>query len=109
MQTYIHTYIQEPAGPRVHEVPSVTPRQEPAGLRVREGAPSGDSERKLYSEALANKILTNKFKLTVKSNENIPPGTINSLLKTKINPTEIQVGINTFKSLKTGGINRNKQ
>jgi hypothetical protein len=94
---------QEPAGPRVHGAPSVTPRQEPAGLRVREGAQSGDSERKLYSEALANKIFTNKFKLTVKSNENLPPDTIKGLLETKINPTEIKVGINTFKSLKTGG------
>ena len=46
---------QEPAGPRVHGAPSVTPRQEPAGLGVREGASSGDSERKLYSEAWANK------------------------------------------------------
>ena len=50
---------QEPAGPSVHGALSVTPRQEPAGLRVREGAQFGDSERKLYSEALANKIRTN--------------------------------------------------
>jgi len=99
---------QEPAGPRVHGAPSVTPRQEPAGLRVREGAPSGGSERKLYSEALANKIPKIKFKLTVKSNENLPPDTIKGLLKTKINPTEIKVGKNTFKSLKKrAGINRN--
>jgi len=49
------TPSQEPAGLRVHGAPSVTQRQEPAGLGVREGAPSGGSERKLYSEALANK------------------------------------------------------
>lgn len=95
---------QEPAGPRVHGAPSVIPRQEPAGPRVREGTPSGDNERKLYSEALTNKILTNKFKLTVKSNEHLPPDTIKGLLKTKINPTEMKVGINTFKSLKNGRV-----
>jgi len=49
---------------------------------------------------LANKIPKKKFKLTVKSNENLLPDTIQGLLKTKINPTEIKVGINTFKSLK---------
>jgi len=95
---------QEPGGPRLHGAPSVTQRREPAGLRVREGAPSGGSERKLYSEALANKIPKNKFKLTVKSNENLPPDTIKGLLKTKINPTEIKVGINTFKTLKNGRV-----
>jgi hypothetical protein len=94
---------QEQVGPRVHGATSVTPRQEPAGLRVVEGAPFGDSERKLYSEALANKILTNKLKITVKSNDHLPPDTIKGLLKTKINPTEIKVGINTFMSVKTGG------
>ena len=99
---------REPAGPTVYWAQSVYPRQEPAGLRVMEGAPSGGRERKLYSKALANKIPKNKFKLTVKSNENLPPDTIKGLLKTKINPTEIKVGINTFKSLKKrAGINRN--
>jgi hypothetical protein len=81
---------QEPAGPREHGAPSVIPRQEPAGLRVRKGAPSGD-ERKIYSEAVSNKIFTKKFKLTVKSKEHPPPDTIKGLLKLKINPTEIRV------------------
>jgi hypothetical protein len=95
---------QEPAGPREHGASSVIPRQEPAGLRVREGSPSGDNERKLYSEAVFNKIFTKKFKLTVRSNKHLPPDTIKGLLKTKINPTEIKVGINTFKSLKKMGV-----
>jgi len=64
---------QEPAGRRVHGALSVILSQETAGLRVREGAPSGERERKLYSEALANTIFTNKFKLTVKSNEHPTP------------------------------------
>jgi hypothetical protein len=44
---------------KVQEASSVIPMQEPAGLRAREGSPSGDRERKLYSEALANNIQTN--------------------------------------------------
>jgi hypothetical protein len=87
-------------------VPSVVPRQEPAGLRVWEGAPSSKKEKELYSEALANKISTNKYKLTVKSNKHLLPDTIKGILKSKINPTDIKVGINTFKSLKKwAGIN----
>ena len=71
---------------------------------MREGAPSGEKERKLYSEALANKIFTKKCRLTVKSNEHIRPETIKGLLKSKIKPTEIKIGINTFKSLKNGQV-----
>jgi len=95
---------QKPAGLREQGSPSLIVSQKPAGLRAREGAPSGGKERKLYAEALANKILTNKFKLTVKSKEHLPPETIKGLLKSKINPTEIKVGINTFKSLKNGQV-----
>ena len=95
---------REPAGPTVYWAQSVYPRQEPAGLRIREGSPSGGSKRKLYSEAVVNKIPKNKFKLTVQSNEKLPPDNIKGLLKTKINPTEIKVGINTFKSPKDGGV-----
>ena len=98
------TTIQEAAGPRVHGGPSVIPMQETSRLRVREGAPSGDSERKLYSEALASKITKKKFKLTVRSKEQLSPDTIKGLLKTKVNPTEIKVGINSFKSLKNGRV-----
>jgi len=95
--------IQEPAGLRGQGAPSVIETQGPAGQRVRVGAPSGERERKLYSEAVTNKVFMNKYKLTVKSNEHLPPETIKGLLKSKINPTEIKVGINTFKSLKKTG------
>jgi len=94
---------QEPAGLKEHGSPSLIVSQETAELRAREGAHSGGRERKLYPEALANKIFTNKFKLTVKSNVHLPPETNNGLLKSKIDPTEIKVGINTFKSLKKTG------
>jgi hypothetical protein len=35
--------------------------RKPAGLRVKAGAPSGDNEGRLYSEAVSNKIFTKKF------------------------------------------------
>jgi len=44
------------------------------------------------------------FKLTVTVKGNQSPETIKGLLKSKINPTEIKVGINTFKSLKNGKV-----
>jgi hypothetical protein len=94
----------EPVRRRVNGESSVVLSQEPAGLRAREGAPSGVRERKLYSAALANKTFTNKFKLTVKSNEHLQPETIKGLLTFKINPTGIKIGINTFKSLKNGQV-----
>jgi hypothetical protein len=45
-----------------------------------------------------------RFKLTVKSKGNQSPETIKGLLKSKLNPTEIKVGKNTFKSLKNGKV-----
>jgi hypothetical protein len=45
-----------------------------------------------------------KYKLTLISKENQSPEIIKGLLKSAINPTEIKVGINTFKSLKNGKV-----
>jgi hypothetical protein len=45
-----------------------------------------------------------RFKLTIKSKGNQSPEAIKGLLKTKINPTEIKVGINTIKSLRNGKV-----
>jgi len=89
---------------KVHGAPSVILSQELTGLKARGMAPPGGRDRELYSEAVANEEVANKFKLTVKSKENQPPETIKGLLKSKINPTEIKVGISTFKSLKNGRI-----
>jgi len=88
----------------VHGAPSVILSQELTGLKARGMAAPGGRERELYSAVVANEAVANKFKLTVKSTENQPPETIKGLLKSKINPTEIKVGISTFKSLKNGRI-----
>jgi hypothetical protein len=43
-------------------------------------------------------------RLTVRSKINQPPDTIQKLLKSRINPTEIKVGITTLKSLRDGRV-----
>jgi hypothetical protein len=73
-------------------------------MAVKGAPPSGDREGKLYSEALRDEKTLKRFKLTVKSKENQRPDAIKGVLKSKINPTEIKVGINTFKSLKNGKV-----
>jgi hypothetical protein len=84
--------------------PSFILSQEPARMNARGVTPSGVREGKLYWEALGSEKKLTRFKLTVKSKENQSSETINGLLKSKINPTEIKVGINTFKSLKNWNV-----
>jgi len=72
-------------------------------MTKRGAAPSGVKEGNLYSEALGSEKKL-KFKLTIKSKENQSSETIKGLLKSKINPTEIKVGINIFKLLKNGKV-----
>jgi hypothetical protein len=73
-------------------------------MTARDVAPSGSRDGKLYSEALGREKNSKLFKLTVTAKGNQSPETIKGLLKSKINPTEIKVGINTFKSLKNGKV-----
>jgi len=54
--------------------------------------PSSGGGKKLYSEALSS-CLEKRYKLTVKSNSNQSTEMIKSVLKTKVNPTKIKVGI----------------
>jgi hypothetical protein len=89
---------------KVHRAPSLILSQEPAGMTARGVAPSGSRVGKLYSEALGSRKNLKRFKLTVKCKGNQPPETIKGLIKSKINPTKIKVGINTFKSLKDGKV-----
>jgi hypothetical protein len=63
------------------------------------------SNRKMYySDIVAGRKDERKFKVTVRSKENHTPETIKELIKAKINPTEMKVGISTFKTLKDGRI-----
>jgi predicted DNA-binding protein len=67
-----------------------------------EGSPTVVTERRLYSEALTNRI--SRFKLTVKPKKPLPPESIKELLKAKINPSKIKVGINTLRTLRNGQV-----
>ena len=89
---------------REHVMPSLICSQEPAGTTARRVTLPGGRGGKLYSEAVGGENNLKRFKLTVKSRDNHTPEKIKELLKAKINPTEIKVGINTFKSLKNGKV-----
>jgi hypothetical protein len=47
---------------------------------------------------------TTRFKITITSKENQTPVRLRELLKSKVNPSEIKVGINTLKSLRNGKV-----
>ena len=85
---------------KVHGAPSLIVSQEAARMTARGVAPSGVREGKLYLEALGSEKKLTRFKLTVISKENQSSETIKGLQKSKINSTEIKVGINNFMSLK---------
>jgi len=87
-----------------HPPPSVIITQELAGSRAQGPAPPGDRREKLYSAALGNKIKQQHFKISVKSKDNISGDAIKGILKSKINPTDIKVGIYSFKALTDGRV-----
>jgi len=76
--------------------------QTPATSEINQ-QPSSGGGKKLYSEVLSS-CLDKRYKLTVKSKSNQSTEIIKSVLKTKVNPTEIKVGIKSFKSLKDGRV-----
>jgi hypothetical protein len=76
--------------------------QIPLTSMINQQASSGGS-KKLYSELLSS-CLDKRYKLTVKSKSNQSTEIIKSVLKTKVNPTELKVGIKSFKSLKDGRV-----
>jgi len=83
--------------------------QSPGGFRelppsIKEDLPSS-AKNCYYSEVTAGQTIEkqhNTFKLFVKSKNNLSIEYIKNLLKTKVNPVEMKVGINSLKSLKMG-------
>jgi len=55
-----------------------------------------------YSTAVKNKI--QHFKITLKSEGNLPAETVKGILKSEINPTDIKVGINSYKLFTNGRV-----
>jgi hypothetical protein len=65
--------------------------------------PSFGCGKKLYSEAFTAGI-DKRYKLTVKSKSKQSTEMIETVLRTYVIPTEMGVGIKTFKSLKDGRV-----
>jgi hypothetical protein len=73
-----------------------------SGTKGRRGTPPGGE--KLYSDLVGSGKAKKLFHLTVKSKGNITQEKVTELLMSKINPTEIKVGINKFRVLNNGNI-----
>jgi hypothetical protein len=77
--------------------------REPPRTTSRQVLTSEDSNLKLYSRVVAG-CAERKYRLTLRSKVNQPPDMIKKLLNTKVNPTEIKVGITSLKSLRDGRV-----
>ena len=84
-----------------HIETSYARRQEPPRLGSRQVLPPHDNNRKLYASVVATTAET-KHKALVRSKINQTPEMIKNQLKTKVNPTEIGVGITSLKMLRDG-------
>ena len=74
------------------------------GATAQRREPPGESNKNSYADVVRNKKKENKFKIMVKTRINHSPETIKNILKTKINPIEIKVGISSLKTLKDGRV-----
>jgi len=84
-----------------HGRPSNVSCLKPAGKAARCMALPTDKASRLYTAVVKEKK-AKTYNMTVRSKGTHPPETIKQLLKAKINPSEIKVGINTFKTLNSG-------
>jgi hypothetical protein len=65
--------------------------------------PASGGRKKLYAEALSGKKEM-PYKLTVKSKNNQPADAVKNILKSSIDPVDMNIGIRTFKGLKDGKV-----
>ena len=75
---------------------------EPPGLVSRQVLPSHDRAPKLYSTAVKEGT-ERKHRLSLRSKTN-PPDIIEKIIKSKVNPTDIKVGINSLRQLTDGRV-----
>ena len=87
--------------------------REPLRTSAREVAPSGNNlekrqaetvQTRLYSDALKGKCKQERYMKTVTSRDKESTASIKDILKSKIKPAEIKVGINSLKTLRNGTI-----
>jgi len=82
---------------------SVTSRPGLTSCGTADAAPPVGAKKKQFSEVLSGKN-EERQNLTVKPKENQSKEEIKKLLKTKIHPVNMKIGIRTFKSLKNGNV-----
>jgi hypothetical protein len=70
---------------------------------VKHVLPSAGGAKKLYAE-VARESIEKRYKIMVKSKSDQSPETIKSILKSKINPTEMKVDVKSLKSLRDGRV-----
>jgi hypothetical protein len=75
--------------------------REPPRTTSRQVLPPHDHPPRLYADVLADRKDRN-FKLSLRTKDNHTPDEMMKLLKAKVNPTEINVGITSLKSLRDG-------
>ena len=97
-------YIAEPSSAAERNTHKQTERKvlPPGGEKVK--LPAGGEKVKLYSEVLRGNTIQKTYKLTVTSRDNQTADTTKEILKSKINPTEIKVGIRSIKTLRDGRV-----
>jgi len=83
--------------------PSDTSRPGLTSRGTADAAPPIGAKKKQFSEVLSGKN-EERHKLTVKSKENQATEEIKKLLKIKIDPVNMKIGIRIFKSLKNGNV-----
>jgi hypothetical protein len=71
--------------------------------RSRNGSPPSGARKKQYAEALAGNNGT-RYKLTVRAKDNQTTETVKKIIKSSIDPTQMQIGIRTFKGLQNGKV-----
>ena len=84
--------------------PSTDREREPQRCTSRQLLPPhGHPTKPLYSDVVARRE-GRKFKLSLRTKSSHTPDEIQSLLKAKVNPTEINVGITSLKSQRDGKV-----
>ena len=67
------------------------------------GPPSSGGRVKQYAQVLAGKNGT-RYKLTVRTKDNQTTETVKKIIKSSIDPTQMKIGIRTFKGLQNGKV-----
>jgi hypothetical protein len=78
-----------------------SPKRESTGSR--NGTPPSGGQGKQYAEVLAGKNGI-KHKLIVKAKENQTTETVKKIIKSSIDPTQMKIGIRTFRGLQDGKV-----